>query len=67
MTTVYLDGQFLPPGQAMVPVLDRGFLFGDGVYEVIPAYGGRFGARWDPNLPTTPAPSLERDYYYRGR
>jgi D-alanine transaminase len=41
MTTVYLDGQFLPPGQAMVPVLDRGFLFGDGVYEVIPAYGGR--------------------------
>ena len=41
MTTVYLNGRFLPPGQAMVPVLDRGFLFGDGVYEVIPAYGGR--------------------------
>jgi len=37
---VYLNGEFVPPEQAMVPVLDRGFLFGDGVYEVIPAYGG---------------------------
>ena len=40
MTTVYLNGQFLPLEQACVPVLDRGFLFGDGVYEVIPVYGG---------------------------
>ena len=40
MTTVYLNGQFLPLEQARVPVLDRGFLFGDGVYEVIPVYGG---------------------------
>jgi len=30
----------MPLGQACVPVLDRGFLFGDGVYEVIPVYGG---------------------------
>ena len=37
---VYLNGQFLPLGEAKVPVLDRGFLFGDGVYEVIPVYGG---------------------------
>ncbi len=37
---VYLDGQYLALEQARVPVLDRGFLFGDGVYEVIPAYGG---------------------------
>jgi D-alanine transaminase len=37
---VYLDGVFLPLDQARVPVLDRGFLFGDGVYEVVPAYGG---------------------------
>ncbi len=37
----YLNGEFLPLSQARVPVLDRGFLFGDGVYEVIPAYGGR--------------------------
>jgi D-alanine transaminase len=39
--TVYLNGAFLPADQACVPVMDRGFLFGDGVYEVIPAYGGR--------------------------
>ena len=40
--TVYLNGDFLPLAQAQVSVLDRGFLFGDGVYEVIPAYGGHF-------------------------
>ena len=39
--TVYLNGEFLPLDQAKVPVLDRGFLFGDGVYEVIPVYGGK--------------------------
>lgn len=38
---VYLNGEFLPQAKAMVPVLDRGFIFGDGVYEVIPVYGGR--------------------------
>lgn len=38
---VYLNGRFLPLSEAKVPVLDRGFLFGDGVYEVIPVYGGR--------------------------
>jgi len=36
--TVYLNGQFLPVAQAQVSVLDRGFIFGDGVYEVIPVY-----------------------------
>ncbi|MFA5983968.1 MAG: aminotransferase class IV [Methylococcaceae bacterium] len=40
--TVYLNGQYLPLDQAKISVLDRGFLFGDGVYEVIPAYGGKF-------------------------
>jgi D-alanine transaminase len=35
---VYLNGEFLPLDQAKISVLDRGFLFGDGVYEVIPAY-----------------------------
>lgn len=35
---VYLSGTFLPVEEARVPVLDRGFIFGDGVYEVIPAY-----------------------------
>lgn len=38
---VYLNGEFLPLDQAKVSALDRGFLFGDGVYEVIPVYGGR--------------------------
>ncbi len=37
---VYLNGEFLPSDQAKVSVLDRGFIFGDGVYEVIPVYGG---------------------------
>lgn len=41
MAIAYLNGTFLPLEQAQVPVLDRGFLFGDGVYEVIPVYGGR--------------------------
>lgn len=41
MQIVYLNGEFLPLEQAKVFVLDRGFLFGDGVYEVIPAYGRR--------------------------
>jgi D-alanine transaminase len=36
--TIYLNGQFLPMEQAHVSVLDRGFIFGDGVYEVIPVY-----------------------------
>ena len=38
MPTVHLNGQFLPLEEARVPVMDRGFLFGDGVYEVIPVY-----------------------------
>jgi D-alanine transaminase len=38
---VYLNGEFVPLEEARVPVLDRGFLFGDGVYEVIPVYGGK--------------------------
>jgi D-alanine transaminase len=38
---VYLNGEFLPLSQARVPVLDRGFIFGDGVYEVIPVYARR--------------------------
>ncbi len=36
---VYLNGDFVPMEQARVPVMDRGFLFGDGAYEVIPVYG----------------------------
>ncbi len=35
---VYLNGEFMPLEKACIPVLDRGFIFGDGVYEVIPVY-----------------------------
>jgi D-alanine transaminase len=38
---IYLNGEFVPLNEAKVSVMDRGFLFGDGVYEVIPVYGGR--------------------------
>jgi D-alanine transaminase len=38
---VYLNGEFMPLENARVPVLDRGFIFGDGVYEVIPVYSQR--------------------------
>lgn len=38
---VYLNGEYLPAEQAKISPLDRGFLFGDGIYEAIPSYGGR--------------------------
>jgi D-alanine transaminase len=37
----YLNGELLPLSQAKVSVLDRGFIFGDGIYEAIPVYGRR--------------------------
>jgi D-alanine transaminase len=43
---LYLNGEYLPIEQGRVSVEDRGFQFGDGVYEVLRAYGGRlFRAR----------------------
>ena len=41
MGLVYLNGTFGPLEEARVSVMDRGFLFGDGIYEVVPAYGRR--------------------------
>ena len=38
---VWLDGRLLPLAEARISPLDRGFLFGDGAYEVLPIYGGR--------------------------
>jgi len=38
---VYLNGQLTPLSEAKIPVLDRGFIFGDGIYEVIPMYAGK--------------------------
>ncbi len=39
--TVYLNGDYLPLDEAKISVMDRGFLFGDGIYEVIPSYSGK--------------------------
>ena len=41
MGIVYLNGQFIPQENATVSIMDRGFLFGDGVYEAIPVYQGQ--------------------------
>ena len=38
---VYLNGEFVPPDRALIPVNDRGFLFGDGIYEVTRVVRGR--------------------------
>jgi D-alanine transaminase len=40
-TPCYLNGRYGPVSQAQVSVLDRGFIFGDGVYEVLPVYDGK--------------------------
>jgi D-alanine transaminase len=39
ITQVYLNGEFLAPEAAQISAFDRGFIFGDGVYEVIPVFG----------------------------
>lgn len=41
LSTCYLNGDYLPLKEARISPLDRGFLFADSVYEVLPAYGGR--------------------------
>lgn len=46
---VWLDGRLLPLAEARVSPLDRGFLFGDAVYEVLPVYDGR-AYRFDAHL-----------------
>ena len=46
---VFLNGKFMPIEEARVPVLDRGFIFGDGVYELIPVYS-RVPFRLDEHL-----------------
>ena len=46
---VFLNGKFMPIEEARVPVLDRGFIFGDGVYELIPVYS-RIPFRMDEHL-----------------
>ncbi|RHW76503.1 aminotransferase class IV [Colwellia sp. RSH04] len=42
MNTVFLNGEYLPADKALISPMDRGFLFGEGIYEVIPSYSGQF-------------------------
>jgi len=44
MTTVYFNGNYLPKDQVRISPDERGFLFGDGIYEVVRTYGGRLFA-----------------------
>lgn len=46
---VFLNGKFMPIEEARVPVLDRGFIFGDGIYELVPVYS-RVPFRMDEHL-----------------
>ena len=46
MATVYLNGKYVAKGEAMISVDDRGFVFGDGIYEVVRVVEGRIFA-WD--------------------
>jgi D-alanine transaminase len=48
-TLCYLNGEYGPLRDAKVSVLDRGFVFGDGIYEVVPVYGRRL-FRFDEHL-----------------
>ncbi|MGB0467326.1 MAG: D-amino acid aminotransferase [Pontibacterium sp.] len=41
MSIVYLNGSYMPMDEAKISPMDRGFLFGDGIYEVIPSYDGK--------------------------
>jgi D-alanine transaminase len=41
VTTVYLNGRYVPEAEALIPANDRGFIFGDGIYEVVRAVAGR--------------------------
>ncbi|MDG1773499.1 MAG: D-amino acid aminotransferase [Oceanicoccus sp.] len=41
MSIVYLNGEYLPMEEAKISPMDRGFLFGDGIYEVVPSYNGK--------------------------
>jgi D-alanine transaminase len=41
MSIAFLDGEYMPIEQAKISPMDRGFLFGDGIYEVVPSYAGK--------------------------
>ena len=41
MSQIFLNGEYLPMEEAKISPMDRGFLFGEGIYEVIPSYSGK--------------------------
>lgn len=47
--TALINGKFVPPEQAVIPAIDRSFLYGDGVFETIPVYNGK-PFRWAQHL-----------------
>ena len=55
MAIAFLNGDWMQPEEAKVSVFDRGFMFGDGVYEVMPVYGGR----------VLPSGNMLNDYFAR--
>ena len=65
MSIVYLNGEYLPMAEARISPMDRGFLFGDGIYEVIPCYRGRmvgFGRHIDRMTDGLAAVDIELDW-----
>ena len=49
MSIAYLNGSYMPIEEAKISPLDRGFLFGDGIYEVVPSYNGKM-VGFDPHI-----------------
>ncbi len=47
MNIVYLNGEFLPKDEAKISIFDRGFIFGDGIYEVLPVVNGKITDKED--------------------
>ncbi|MDP3137476.1 MAG: D-amino acid aminotransferase [Burkholderiaceae bacterium] len=71
-TLCYLNGEYTPLRDAKISVLDRGFIFGDGIYEVVPAYAGRpfrfaqHMARMERNLAELRIPNPHTREQWRG-
>lgn len=49
VVSAYINGEFVAPEDARISAFDRGLIFGDGIYEVVPVYGGQ-AFRWDEHL-----------------
>jgi D-alanine transaminase len=49
VVSAYINGEFVAPEDARISAFDRGLIFGDGIYEVVPIYGGQT-FRWDEHL-----------------